>query len=160
MSVADAQRVLAIQSNWNVTRMLRMAPFPPTLESTSDWLSTHTAEWMSGTAYRFAVILEQHVIGCADVDEIEADCGSLGYWLDADYWGRGFASEAAECVMNFSIETIGLKNLKSGHAFDNLQSGRVLTKLGFRFVGTTMVWSRSRQAETEQWNYAFSADLS
>jgi len=147
MTVADAPRVYEIQSNWNVTRMLRMASFPPTLDELRHWLAGHEGEWLSGTAYRFALVVEERIIGCADVDEIASDSGELGYWLDEAYWGRGLASEAAGAVRDFAFGTVGLKRLLSGHAADNPTSGRVLTKLGFCWIGDTTSWSRSRQEQ-------------
>ena len=159
MTVTDALRVYEIQSNWNVTRMLRMAPFPPTFDGVRHWLSLHEGEWASGSAYRFAVVFEQQVIGCADVGEISSGTGELGYWLDEAYWGRGVASEAAEAVLNFALGTVGLKRLSSGHAADNLPSGRVLTKLGFRWIDNVRFWSRSRQEHIIQCKYEFVTTL-
>jgi len=160
MTAADAPRVCEIQSNWNVTRMLRMASFPPTLDGLDDWLALHEGEWLSGTAYRFAVIVEERVIGCADADEISSDAGELGYWLDEHYWGRGLASEAAQAVLNFAFETVGLRRMSSGHAADNPASGRILTKLGFRWIRDTTLWSRSRREPIVQRQYEIaSADI-
>lgn len=149
-AVADAERVLEIQSNWNVTRMLRMAPSPQTLDLTRAWLGSHAGERRSGQGYRFAVTLEGRIIGCADVDEIADGAGVIGYWLDEAAWGRGFATEAASAVVDFAFQRLGLERLASGRAADNDASGQVLEKLGFRRVGEGLVWSRPRQAEIRQ----------
>jgi ribosomal-protein-alanine N-acetyltransferase len=143
---ADAERIVEIRSNWNVSRMLRLAPYPPGLGEACEWLQTHAAEWAVGTAYRFAVVAEGRLIGCADVDEIEDGCGELGYWLDEAAWGRGYASEAAAAVRDFAFGLLGLDLLASGHAFDNPGSGRVLEKLGFGRLNDTTVWSQPRGA--------------
>ena len=153
MIMADAPRVHEIQSNWNVARMLRMAPFPPTVGGIRDWLSLFQGQWISGTAYRFAVLAKARVIGCADVDEIASGSGELGFWFDEAYWGRGLAGEAAPAVLNFAFETAGLERLLSGHAADNPASGRVLGKLGFRWIGDVELWSRSRQESIIQRQY-------
>jgi [ribosomal protein S5]-alanine N-acetyltransferase len=150
----DAARVLAIQSNWAVMRMLRAATCPATLQSTRDWLAGHEGEWRGGTAYRFAVVLEGEVIGCADVDEIANGRGDLGYWLDEAAWGRGLASEAAGAVVAFAFDNLGLNGLDSGHANDNPASGKVLRKLGFRCLGEARVWSNPRAEEITQCVYA------
>jgi len=152
--LADVDRVVAIQSNWNVTRMLRMAPWPPTADLTAAWLSTHTPEWRAGTAHRFAIIFEGALVGCVDVDEIGAGEGSLGYWLDEAVWGRGLAGEAARAAVDFAFGQLGLQRLTSGHAADNPASGKVLEKLGFERVDQTRVWSRPREAEIDQLRYA------
>lgn len=149
----DAARAVEIQSNWNVTRMLRMAPWPSTLPLMRDWLATHAAEWRAGTGYRFAIVHRGRLIGCADVDEIGGGQGVIGYWLDEAAWGRGFASEAARAVIDFAFDQLGLERLRSGHAADNPASGHVLQKLGFRRCGELRAWSRSRQAEIEQLHY-------
>jgi RimJ/RimL family protein N-acetyltransferase len=147
LTAADAPRMHEIQSNWNVTRMLRMATFPPALDGMRQWLAAHEGEWLAGTAHRFAVVADGQVIGCADVDGIADGRGELGYWFDEASWGRGLASEAATAVLDFALDTVRLNRVVSGHAADNPASGRILRRLGFRWVGDATVWSRSRQTE-------------
>jgi RimJ/RimL family protein N-acetyltransferase len=154
-SVADAARVCEIQSNWNVARMLRLASYPPTVERISAWLAEHEAEWLSGKAFRFAVLFNGHLIGCSDVDGIQGEAAEIGYWLDETYWGRGFASEAAGAVQRFALDGLGLKRLKSGHAMDNPASGRVLTRLGFKPGARRLQWHQPRQEEIWHQTYTY-----
>ena len=151
--IADAERVVEIQSNWNVARMLRMAPWPPTLAAMRGWLASHAEEWRAGAAYRFAILQGGVLIGCADVDEIAAGEGEIGYWLDEAAWGRGLAREAAGAVIDFAFGQVGLRRLRSGHAADNPASGKVLEALGFRRTDETRVWSNPRGAEIRQIRY-------
>ncbi|MBP7651538.1 MAG: GNAT family N-acetyltransferase, partial [Phenylobacterium sp.] len=83
----DAQRMAQIQSNWKVTRMLRLAPWPATEAAMAEWADLHVQEWAAGTAYRFAVLLAGVMIGAADIDDIKGDEGEIGYWFDEPYWG-------------------------------------------------------------------------
>jgi RimJ/RimL family protein N-acetyltransferase len=152
--IADAERVVEIQSNWNVARMLRMAPWPPTLAAMRGWLASHAEEWRAGAAYRFAILQGGVLIGCADVDEIAAGEGEIGYWLDEAAWGRGLAREAAGAVIDFAFGQVGLRRLKSGHAADNAASGKVLEALGFERTDETSVWSQPRQTPIRQLRYA------
>jgi ribosomal-protein-alanine N-acetyltransferase len=138
---SDAERVSEITANWNVARMLRLAPYPQTVEEKRAWLVSHEPEWVTGEAYRFAIVEAGVVIGCADVDERASRRNELGYWLDERYWGRGFATEAATAVRDFAFGVLGLERLTSGHAFDNPGSGHVLEKLGFRWTDDVTVWS-------------------
>ncbi len=154
--VGDAERVTEIVGNWNVGRMLRLAPYPAALENQRAWLASHEAEWVAGTDYRFALTEDDVVIGCADVDNIKSGSAEIGYWLDESYWGRGLATEAATAVRDFAFGVLGLDRLTSGHASDNPNSGRVLEKLGFRWIDETTVWSQPRQAEIVQRHYAMS----
>ena len=79
--MSDAERVTQIQSNWAVTRMLRMAGWPADLGAIRAWLASHRGEWDAGHAYRFAVTASGIVVGCADVAEIAKGWGELGYWF-------------------------------------------------------------------------------
>ena len=151
---SDAERAFEIQSNPRVTRMLRMAGFPPDRDELDAWFAGHGREWAQGEAYRFAILHEGRMIGLTDIDEIGGGEGDLGYWLDEPAWGQGFAREAAAALVRFGFETAGLARLRSGHAADNPASGRVLTALGFRHLDDTTVPSRSRGVEIAQRRYA------
>jgi len=146
---SDAARGFAIQSNWNVARMLRMAHFPPDRDAMNRWFADHPREWATGRAYRFAIEQDERVIGFCDLDAVADGAADLGYWLDESAWGNGYATEAARAVIDFAFTALDLVRLRSGHAADNAASGHVLTKLGFRRIGTRRVQSVSRRMEIE-----------
>lgn len=131
---ADVGRMVEIQSNWNVTRMLRLATWPPTGMAMQDWLETHAQEWRAGSAYRFGLELDGRLIGCADLDGIDGETGDIGYWLDEAFWRQGYASEALGAVIAFAFQTLGLRRLTAGHAVENVASARVLEKHRFQPV--------------------------
>lgn len=155
-SASDAKHAFEIQSDWEVTRMLRMASFPPDQAHIRRWFADHVREWAAGEAYRFAVELQGRLIGVADVDEISGREGELGYWFERASWGRGYALEAAQAVVHFAFSRIGLSKLCSGHAADNPASGKVLQKLGFRPLDSVRAVSRSRGQEIMQQRYTLS----
>lgn len=143
----DAPRLTAIQSNWKVTRMLRLAPWPADADVMASWLSEHADEWRTGTAYRFAVTEGDDLIGVVDLDGIGEGTGDLGYWYDEPWWGGGYATEAAQAVVRFALRDLGLASLTAGHAIDNPASGRVLEKLGFRPIRDGVRFSGPRGEE-------------
>ncbi len=152
-TVLDADRASEIQSNWEVTRMLRRASFPPDREELIRWFADHPREWAVGEAYRFGVELRGKLIGVVDIDEISQREGELGYWLDQANWAQGYASEAAKAMVHFAINDVGLQCLRSGHAADNRASGSVLLKLGFRPLDAVQRMSRPRGEEIIQRRY-------
>jgi ribosomal-protein-alanine N-acetyltransferase len=152
-SGSDAGRAFEIQSNWEVTRMLRRASFPPDREGLINWFADHPREWAAAEAYRFGVELRGRLIGIVDIDEISQREGELGYWFDQASWGQGYASEAAKAVVQFGIYDVGLQCLRAGHAADNRASGNVLLKLGFRRCDVVQRMSRSRGEEIIQRRY-------
>ena len=156
-SASDVKCAFEIQSDWDVTRMLRMATFPPDREGIEAWFADHPREWAAGEAYRFAVELQGRFIGVVDVDEISGQEGELGYWFEQASWGRGYAREAAQAVVDFAFGKVGLRGLRSGHAAENAASGNILLKLGFRPLDIVRVESRSRGQDIQQQRYVLSA---
>ena len=61
-------------------------------------------------------------------NEWEAD---IGYELSPQYWGRGYATEAARAMVEFGFADLGLQRISSWCIADNLASARVLERLGF-----------------------------
>ena len=59
----------------------------------------------------------------------------LGFHLRPDFWGRGYAKEAAEAVISYACSELHAAGLFAGHNPDNTASGRLLLKLGFTYIG-------------------------
>ncbi len=55
----------------------------------------------------------------------------LGYSVNPSYWGKGYATEAAQTVIAYGFEFLNLKRIEVGTFIDNFQSQRVCEKLGF-----------------------------
>ncbi|ENN88692.1 hypothetical protein RHSP_42747 [Rhizobium freirei PRF 81] len=157
-SVADAQRALEIQSDWNVTRNLANATYPADEKDMENWFASHEQEWAEGTAYRFAIEREGRMIGIVDVDGISAGEGSLGYWLERTVWGKGYGFEAAQAMIGFVFSEVGLSRLVSGHASDNAASGRILASLGFTQIESRELLSRSRRETILQCRYTLARE--
>jgi RimJ/RimL family protein N-acetyltransferase len=58
----------------------------------------------------------------------------LGFHIVKRCWGKGFASEAALGVLNYSWRKLRLSKVYAGHHPDNRASQRILEKLGFKFL--------------------------
>jgi len=58
--------------------------------------------------------------------------GNIGYELDPDVWGCGYATEATSAILRFSFEELGLHRVWAECVADNTGSVRVLEKLGLR----------------------------
>lgn len=59
----------------------------------------------------------------------------LGYHLLPDYWGCGYAVEAAEAAIEHAFTELGTERIKAGHHPGNSASAAVLKKLGFELKG-------------------------
>lgn len=87
----------------------------------------------------------------------------LGYWIAADHWGRGFATEAAHAVLDYAFGALGVHRVYAQHLSRNPPSGRVMQKLGMvhegRQRGHVIKWGVFEDVETygilrEEWGAA------
>ena len=60
---------------------------------------------------------------------------TLHYSLLPEYWGKGFATEAAKTLITYCFEELNLHRIEAGCAVDNIASIRVLEKLGMHREG-------------------------
>ena len=94
----------------------------------------------------YAVCLKEdnRAIGCVglkigdatDLTEKEDEC-EIGYWLGKPFWGRGIIPEAAEELLRYGFESLGMKKIWCGYYDGNTKSRRVQEKLGFVYQFTT-----------------------
>ena len=70
----------------------------------------------------------------------------LGYWLGADYWNQGYATEAARVVGAYGLETLAADTIRAGAYVDNTASANVLEKCRFRYTHTDSQGGAARGA--------------
>jgi RimJ/RimL family protein N-acetyltransferase len=75
-------------------------------------------------------------IGCCGlrVYELPNNIFEIGFHIRSDYWGRGFATEAALGVMDYAFKVLSVKGLFAGHHPHNKASQHMLLKLGFSYT--------------------------
>lgn len=81
------------------------------------------------------------VVALASTDEYIGECmlckmvddylGEIGYYFRRDYWGMGYAAEAARAVMAYAQNTLHLKRLCATIDAENARSQTLIQRLGF-----------------------------
>jgi RimJ/RimL family protein N-acetyltransferase len=61
---------------------------------------------------------------------------TMGYCLDEPAWGQGFATEAADALLQWAFHTLDLNRVQAETDTRNMASAGVLEKLGFVREGT------------------------
>ncbi|MEU6315160.1 GNAT family N-acetyltransferase [Streptomyces sp. NPDC047014] len=89
------------------------------------------AQWSWG------ILAEDTMVGLIALRRRSPVLGTISYILREDAWGNGFASAAAQQVVDFAFSDAGLSRLEAMHHPANPASGRVLAKAGFTRTGTT-----------------------
>ncbi|MGG6497041.1 UNVERIFIED_CONTAM: GNAT family N-acetyltransferase, partial [Bacteroidetes bacterium 56_B9] len=73
-----------------------------------------TAAARLGTDTAFLIEHAGAPIGMAGLEHRSLVEPELGYWFGADYWGMGFATEAARAVIDFAFEDDCVKRVIGG----------------------------------------------
>jgi RimJ/RimL family protein N-acetyltransferase len=68
----------------------------------------------------------------------------IGYWFKKEYWGKGFATEAAKAMIKFGFENCGFHRIWGKTHVDNLGSAKVMENCGMVCEGTLRehIWLR------------------
>lgn len=77
------------------------------------------------------------LIGCCGLRPFKSEQRSyeIGFYLRKIYWGKGYAFEAANAVMDYSFTKLNADELYAGHHPQNVASKKLLTRLGFQYIG-------------------------
>jgi RimJ/RimL family protein N-acetyltransferase len=98
-----------------------------------------------------------------DLESLKGNPVEIGWRLHPDFWRQGLASEAARCMAAFAFDRFPIEELLAVRHPDNVDSGRVMDRLGMRqrglesWYGTTVAthvisrgeWQRNLAAENE-----------
>ena len=103
----------------------------------AQWLSRLQQNWAAGQG--FSWIVEERdsrkIVGQVTFSKAEGDrVWAMAFWTHPDYWGRGYATEAAEFILAFGFEEIGAKRIWAGVGEWNQASMRVLEKIGMQYT--------------------------
>jgi RimJ/RimL family protein N-acetyltransferase len=141
--LGDAPAFVALAGNPAVARMTSDIPHPLHIWQCRRWLRQARGE------VRFAVEHQDQLAGGVGYFCHRSRVGELGFWLGEEFWGRGFATEAARAVVTYGFTAGNLEAMTSANFIDNPASARILTKLGFTISGRMCTQSVARGQETD-----------
>ncbi|PEA53655.1 N-acetyltransferase [Bacillus pseudomycoides] len=81
---------------------------------------------------------EKKIIGTCGFIEYDENHhkAELAYALSPNYWGQGFATEAAKACISYGFEKLQLNRIEAGCHASNAQSERMMKRLGMQYEGT------------------------
>ena len=138
---ADYDEWFAVRSrcrDWLVPWEPRPAGAPPTSEDRASFSARCAArerERQIGSGYGFGIFAEGRLAGEITLSSIQRgpfQNAFVGYWVDRDMAGKGFAPEATVMVLRFAFEELGLHRVEIAIVPRNQASRRVVEKLGIR----------------------------
>jgi Acetyltransferases, including N-acetylases of ribosomal proteins len=107
------------------------------INRTIDWVKRELGKIDADDWYRWAILSRKtgELLGTGLI-YFEEEYGKfeIAYNLGKKAWGFGYATEAMRAIMNFAKADLELKEIMGRHAKENPASGKVMEKLGFRYI--------------------------
>jgi len=145
-AISKQDKILLVSQigDWEVVKWLANVPYPYTYNDCEDY-------FLISNSNQFAlnIFLDNKLIGGVSLTLDGDNYYDLGYWLGKDYWGKGYATESSKKLLEYALEKLNSPKIKSGYFVDNLSSGNVLKKLGFKEVGIEKRYSDSNKKEMD-----------
>lgn len=137
-ALTDAPDVQRLAGAREVASTTLNIPHPYTDGMAEQWIATHQEAYARGEFVIFAIVLRanQALIGATSLHihrpHVQAE---LGYWIGTAYWNRGYCSEAAQAVLRYGFDVLGLHRIHASYMTRNPASGRVMQKIGMTYEG-------------------------
>lgn len=137
LEASDADAVQRCAGDPQVVRYLPFGPNTPDQTRTFLDRVLVAQQERPRRRYEMAVCQGDELVGCAriSIGSPEHRQGDIGYMLCRELWGRGLMTEAAEAIIQFGFDSLGLHRIWATCGTENLASARVLDKLGMRREG-------------------------
>lgn len=117
----------------DVIRFLSNVPWPYEKKHAYMFINKSNKEW-GEKSFKFVIEMNKKVIGTISLTGYDKKNkkAELGYWLAKQYWGKGIMTEAANEVMRFGFEDVGLIKIIARSSINNIGSNKVLKKIGMK----------------------------
>lgn len=129
--------------NWasdeEVVKYLTWSPHK-NVEVTEEFINSCIQGYEKSEFYQWVLeIKETHeLIGSISVTKVIDEISSmeLGWVIGRKYWGKGYTAEAAKAIIAMFFDKVGVNCIYACHDVDNINSGRVMRKVGMKYEGT------------------------
>jgi RimJ/RimL family protein N-acetyltransferase len=93
---------------------------------------------------------EKEIIGGTGLhNRVGKDAREIGYWINVNHIGNGYATEAVRALIKCGFEIEGLQRVEIHCSADNARSFNVPYKLGFTHEATIKSHSTNRQGQVQ-----------
>lgn len=138
---ADAATVTKLCNSYNMYKNTLYLPYPYSIDDALSWMEQHLDNFNANKIYEFAITDKKtrKLYGAIALSNNQKfNNGEIAYWIGEDFWGNGYATEAAQAIIQFAFNEKQYHKVFARYFHSNLASGRVLQKLGMRKEGIFM----------------------
>jgi RimJ/RimL family protein N-acetyltransferase len=136
--VADAAAIQRYSSKWDVARFTARIPHPYPAGEAERFIFAARQANAAGQDLILAIASnrgKREPFGMISVESRRQERLTLGYALAPEAWGKGYASEAAQAIVEASFLLTNAVEIMATTRIENLASRRVLEKCGFIHLG-------------------------
>ena len=138
----DIDALAHLANNANIANMVARMPHPYTVADAADFVRRTRAGAIGKCVYAITKADNGAFLGCCGIEPHEdGRTVELGYWLGEPYWNEGYATEAAQTLIDMVFRTRDIEQIDARCRVMNIPSRRVIQKCGFQFQATGMVQS-------------------
>ena len=115
----------------------------------------------NGVAYQFGLFIDQHIAGEINLNNVirgAMQSGTIGYWIDQRHAGRAYVAEGVALLIQFAFEQLGLHRVEICIVPRNVNSRRVMEKLGLRSEGVALRYLEINGEWEDHIRYAMTAE--
>lgn len=132
---ADAPAIAALLQDRRIAEMTARIPHPYTLRDAETYLASPPDDWVRAVERREG----GELVGIVSLRALERRAQlEIGYWIGRPYWNRGYATEAAQAVIDHAFAVLDAEWVEARCRAVNAASRRVIGKCGFAYSGTAM----------------------
>ena len=128
-------------TNPEVTRFLAWEPHEDK-EMTLRLINSLIQAQQAQKGYHWVLVRDMDICGLVSLIDVRRqhrcwtlDRAELAYWLAPKFQKQGLMTESCKAILDFAFNGLNLHKVIAFHASDNPPSGRVIQRLGFRYVG-------------------------
>ncbi len=118
-------------------------PVPPPRDRVDRWLAGQRSHWEKYGYGNWGIVPAggYEMIGWVGLQFLpELNETEVGFVLGRDYWGKGYATEAARKSLQFGFERVRLQQIIALVHPDNIASRRVIEKCGMQYLNSIFLW--------------------
>jgi len=133
---AEAMTELIVRNQQRLARWEPWAEQPATLESTRTYIRSALDDFVRGRQISTIIAVGGRFVGrCGMRINSYARSGDVGYWIDAEYEGRGVTSRCARALITAAFDELGLSKVDLRTSVENVRSRALAERLGFSYEG-------------------------
>lgn len=92
------------------------------------------------------------MVGIGNKSEVDNEI-EIAYFISEEYSGKGYITEAARAMSDWTLHTLGVDYLIAIVELDNIPSQRVIEKCGFEKLGERMILNSGEEEEKPFYYY-------